>query len=258
MRDLAGHGKLSAIILTVCMNIKALLHKPILGLAALATVGAGAGIGAIASAQTAAPGTSATATTPAAAGSHRGMPGVFGKITAISGDTITIESQAWNKTSSGNTTTYTVDATNAAITVGQKGSAPTTSTISSLAVGDMIGVEGTVSGTNVAATKITEGMGGFGMGRGGPGMGGRGTEGTVTSVSGNTITITKQDGTTETIDASSATVSKMVTENVSDIQVGDRISADGTTSGTTVTAKHIMDGIPAAPTQAAGSTATQN
>ena len=249
------------------MNLKALLiSKPILSIAALATVGAGAGIGAIASAQTATSGTSSTATTAAARGQH--APGVFGKITAISGDTITIESQKWAKgqgsssTSSTDTTTstsYTVDATNAAITVGKQGSAPTMGTISSLAVGDMIGVEGTVSGTSVTATKIMSGMmGGPGMGRGGPGMGGRGTEGTVTAVSGNTITITKQDGTTETIDASSATVSKMVTENVSDIQVGERISADGTTSGTTVTAKHIMAGLPAAPTPNTTSTAPQS
>jgi hypothetical protein len=168
----AGHGTYQ-LIKSISMNIKLLSTKPIVALGALATIGAGAGIGAIASAQT----PTTTDSTGAATTATAHMPHVFG------------------------------------------------------------------------------GFGG--MGRGGP-MGGRGSVGTVTAINGNTITITKQDGTTETIDASSATVSKIVTENVSDIQLGDRISASGTTSGTTVTAKHIMDGIPAAPTQSTTSTASSN
>jgi hypothetical protein len=74
---------------------------------------------------------------------------------------------------------------------------------------------------------------------------GQGAIGTVTAVNGNTITITRADGITSTIDASGATITKMITENVSDIQVGERIGAEGSLSGTTITAKHIMAGIPA-------------
>ena len=90
-------------------------------------------------------------------------------------------------------------------------------------------------------------MGGIGMGHMGPGMG-RGAMGTVSAVSGNTLTITGDNGTTYTIDAGNATVSKIVTESVSDIQVGDRIDAQGSVSGSTVTADHIMAGIPTHPT----------
>ena len=77
---------------------------------------------------------------------------------------------------------------------------------------------------------------------------GRGAMGTVTAVNVNTITITNEDGSTATIDAENATVSKMVTEPVSSIEVGERIGAEGQVSGTTITAKHIMAGIPAPST----------
>ena len=80
----------------------------------------------------------------------------------------------------------------------------------------------------------------------GPGMGrGAGVMGTVTAVSGNTVTVTDKDGTTYTIDATSAEVSKTSTITVSQIAVGDTVGVQGTVSGTTVTAKHIMDGLPA-------------
>jgi len=69
-----------------------------------------------------------------------------------------------------------------------------------------------------------------------------GVGGTVTAVSGNTITVTAQDGKTYTIDASSATITKDETVGVSDIKVGDTIGAQGTVSGTSVTATNIHDG----------------
>lgn len=235
------------------MNLKALLAKPAVALAALAAVGGGAGIAALASADTA---TSSTSATQGMNRPDRAL-GVHGNITAIDGNTITIEDQGFGKNAT--ETTYTIDASNASVVKFEKPTsttdsssptAPTETTISvsALAVGDEIGVEGTVSGTSVTATKITSGLGGF-MGRGGFGRGGsamgHGAMGTVTAVNGNTVTIANGDGTTYTIDASNATVEKMVTESVSDIQVGDRIDAQGTVSGTSVTANHIMDGVPA-------------
>ena len=105
----------------------------------------------------------------------------------------------------------------------------------------------TTSTTQAAADAQQSGRPAFA----GPHMGmhhGRGVIGTVSAVNGNTLTITNQDGTSYTVDATNATVSKMVTEPVSSIQVGDRIGAEGTVSGTTVTAKHIMAGIPAPAT----------
>lgn len=85
------------------------------------------------------------------------------------------------------------------------------------------------------------------MGMRGPHGEGRGIHGTVSAVSGNTVTVTKSDGTTYTVDASSAKVSKIVDLSVSDIKVGDTIGVQGTVSGTSVTAVHIMDGIPPRP-----------
>ena len=52
------------------------------------------------------------------------------------------------------------------------------------------------------------------------------------------------NGTTYTIDASSATVQKMVAGSLSDIAVGDEIGVQGEVSGTSITAKAIMDDLP--------------
>ena len=87
-----------------------------------------------------------------------------------------------------------------------------------------------------------------------------GVFGTVTAISGSTITITskapqfgKKPGTTATagtvttytINAGSAIVTKNnVASSLSSITVGDVIAAEGTISGTTVTATTIRDGIP--------------
>ena len=69
-----------------------------------------------------------------------------------------------------------------------------------------------------------------------------GVGGTVTAVSGNTITVTGADGKTYTIDATSAAITKDETVTVSSIAVGDTVMADGTVSGTSVTATAIHDG----------------
>src|SRR5512146_566500 len=84
------------------------------------------------------------------------MPGIFGKVTAVNGTTLTVSDTRTD-------TSYTVDASGA--TVMKNGSA---SSLSSVAVGDTVFVQGTVSGTNVTATTIRDGvpMNGIGDGRG--------------------------------------------------------------------------------------------
>src|ERR1700739_1563294 len=77
-------------------------------------------------------------------------PGVFGTVSAISGDTITLQSKGFGQNATA--TTYTVDATNATVT--KNGSA---SSLSSIEGGDTLMVQGTVSGDNVTATKINDG-----------------------------------------------------------------------------------------------------
>jgi hypothetical protein len=225
-------------------------------------------------------------------------PAAVGTVTAISGNTITLLDQGFGKIASGSTvsstsTTYTVDATNATIqkitapvqpvpattgatTTGIKATkpAPTTITISQIAVGDHLVVQGTVSGSNITATTITDGifMNGFGHGPGMPGKGFNGTFGTVTAISGDSITLTSKTfsksatgstptstSVTYTVDATNATIQKIapaapfaagtkpvnptpITITVSQIAVGDNLMVQGTVSGTSITATKITDG----------------
>ena len=228
------------------------IPKPVVALAAVVMVGAGLGAAAFANADTISP-TTTTSSVSTQAGMHgrQGMaPGVRGTVSAVSGNTLMItETNPKDST----TKTYTVDATNAKVmkfaaptttattdtTAKPTRPTPTTISVSAIAVGDKVEVRGTVSGTNVVATDIMDGMmGGFGGGHGGP----RGETGKITAVNGSTVTITDSKGNTYTIDASSSKLEKISTISVSDLAVGDTISADGPISGTTITAKNIMDG----------------
>jgi hypothetical protein len=118
-------------------------------------------------------------------------------------------------------------------------------------------VQGTVSGTNITATKIEDGV--FGGGRGGRmggpgGPGDHGVQGTITAVNGSTLTVTCANGTVYTVNDAAATASKITSLSLSDIQVGDTVGVEGSVTGTTVTAKNIMDGVTlhSAPVAASG------
>ncbi len=136
--------------------------KLVFPLAALALVlSAGGGAVALAHADT---GTTTTpAMTPvggvAGAHDHRGGPhghaplGHDGVVASISGTTITMTEESNEGGAS-----YTVDAS--AATVMKNGVA---SSVSGIAVGDKIFVKGTVTGTNVVATKIMDGHGPRGL-----------------------------------------------------------------------------------------------
>ena len=78
------------------------------------------------------------------------VPVVLGKVTAVNGATITITGSR----PMGATTTYMIDATNAVVI---KNAA--TSSVSAIAVGDMIVVQGKVVGTSVTATRVIDGLG---------------------------------------------------------------------------------------------------
>ncbi len=168
-------------------------------------------------------------------------PAVAGKIQSISGNTLTVASRGFGKDSA--TTTYSVDATNATVF---KSNA--TSTISSLAVGDNVMVLGTVSGTNVTAKTIRDGMGMMrkeGEGAMPEGFSGNGqpvVAGSVTGVNGSTITISNTSNVTYTIDATLAKVMKGKDVGaLSDIVVGDHIVVQGTVNGNAITATTIID-----------------
>jgi hypothetical protein len=203
-----------------------------------------------------------TSTAFAAAGPWQGgggmmgghAPGVFGTVSAISGDSITVASKGFGPNATA--TTYTVDATNATVT---KDNA--SSTVSAIVVGDMVGVQGTVSGTTVAATSIHDGM--MRMMRGGHGgmFGGKGNAsstptmptitgngqpvigGSVTAITGDSLTVTNKSNVTYTVDATSATVSKagVTGATIGSIAIGDNVVVQGTVSGTSVTASSVID-----------------
>ncbi len=172
---------------------------------------------------------------------------VFGTVSAINGSTITISSLSMDKEAKTQTsTTYVVNAS--AATVDKNSIA---STIAGILVGDRVAVQGTVTGTNIVATKIHDGVMVKGTGRqtpATPGMDipeGNGQPiigGTVTGISGNTITITNKSNVTYTINATSAKVTKGNTAaTVSSVTVGDSIVAQGTVNGTSITAVNIVD-----------------
>ncbi len=86
-------------------------------------------------------------------------PAIAGKVTAESGNTLTVSGLNFGSGKVSTSTAYMVDATNATI---HKGNA--TTTVAGIAIGDMVLVQGNVSGTNVAATVIIDGKIGPGMG----------------------------------------------------------------------------------------------
>ena len=181
-------------------------------------------------------------------------PGVFGTVSAINGKIITITgNQGFGATAT--SVTYTIDATSATIT-----KANAAGTIASIAIGDSIAVQGTVTGTNVAATSIRDGImmrGGRGLedeAKGAPeqpgdeskspviGNGQPIVAGSVTVVTGSTITITNKSNATFTIDATNAKfLQGKNTIALSNIAVGDSLVIQGTINGSSVSATTIMD-----------------
>jgi hypothetical protein len=212
-----------------------------------------------------------------AAAGHSGMrggmtPGVFGTVSAVNGDTLTVTAaarparpmpeQASTSVSAPSVvagTVYTVNATNAKI---YKGSVTTTVSVSAIATGDTVMVQGTVNGANVAATVIRDGVSGTMGGR--PVMPGKGfghsasstssttpiiqgngepvVGGSVTAISGVTLTVTNTSNVTYTINAASATVVvKGASSTFSNVAVGDNVIVQGTVNGNSVTASSIID-----------------
>ena len=181
------------------------------------------------------------------ANKNKGMvrPGVVGTVTSISGNIITINGRQGFGTTTA-TVVYTVDVTNA--TVRKNNS---TSTISSILVGDMISARGTISGKNVTATSISDGVM-MGPGRGGrpnatstPQVIGNGQPviaGSIASINGNILTVTTVSNVTYTVDATNAKILKGQSPiTLSNITVGDRVVVQGSINGTSVTASTVVD-----------------
>ncbi len=160
-------------------------------------------------------------------------PKVFGTVTAISGNTITITSKGGTAT-----TIYTVDAANAEIEKAGK-----SVTLSSIVVGTSILVEGTINGTAIVAKEIKFGNGDnkdlnpMLEGNGQPIIGGK-----VTAVSGSTITVTNKSNVVYTVDLANAKIVKSgKTAVIADVVVGDTVLVQGTINGTSVVATSVID-----------------
>ena len=161
------------------------------------------------------------------------QPGIFGTVSSVSGNTLTVTSKRGMMNSNSATTTYTVDASSATVT-----KAGVASTVSAIAVGDTVSVQGTVNGTNVTAKTIRDGVNQpVVQGNGQPIVAGK-----VTAISGNIITITNQSNVTYTIDATNATITKGNEKSViSNVAVGDQVIAQGTINGNSVVASSVID-----------------
>jgi len=201
---------------------------------------------------------------PGGRGNDRGergngmAPGVFGTVASISGTTFTVTQKMIRPNETTTETTYTVDASNATII-----KSGVTTTISSIADGDTIMVQGTMNGTSVTATVIRDGINGAeekgsvpenpekGFGKNGTttkatssiqGNGEPIVGGNITSISGETVTITNTSNVTYTIDATTAKIIKNgTTTTIGSLTTGDTIIAQGTVNGTSVTASSIID-----------------
>jgi hypothetical protein len=202
-----------------------------------------------------------------ASGMRGGTPGVVGTVSAVNGSTFTVTSKGMmharpNASSSGATsatataTVYTVNASNATVYKNN-----VTSTIASVAAGDTVMVQGTVSGTTVTATTVRDGVGsatgkasmpgekGFTRGasstlpvlpikgNGEPVVGGN-----IIAINGTTLTVTNTSNVTYTVDASSATIVKgNVTSSIANVATGDSVVVQGTVNGTSITASSVID-----------------
>ncbi len=178
-------------------------------------------------------------------------PGIFGTVVSVNGTTLTVTS----KTSPKNTTitTYIVDASSATVT--KNGAS---SSVANIAVGDSVMVQGTVSGSSVTATSISDGMPQrrASLQNANPIINGNGQPvvgGTVASINGSALTITNKGNITYTIDASSATIEKGGAKStLSSVAVGDNVLVQGTVNGTSVTASSVIDqGAPRTSTNGA-------
>lgn len=237
------------------------MNKPLIATTLLAagTLGTGYAIGQIAGATPsfAAGGTHPHSTSYSihqnvanqAAGSH-----ADGQITAVNGDAITVTPDADRAGSNEYTGVTTITLSSATKYAVGRGAAATT-TRPTLAVGQYIVAEGSLSsdGKTLAATLVSVGAGGHGPG--GPGhMFGPHADGTVTAVNGDTISLkadADQAGSSEYLAVTSVVLTSATTYDAGrdnapsttrpSITAGEYLVAEGTVSngGATLTATRV-------------------
>ncbi len=170
-------------------------------------------------------------------------PELVGKVTSVNGTTLTVTGKNFGSGSA--SSTFTVDASSAVIL---KGGA--TTTVSGIAVGDVVLVQGTLSGSTITAKLIHSGV------RNGddkpkpkedrPGILNNGQPviaGKVTAVSGTMITVQSSASSTYSVNAANAVIKTKgnVSSTISAITVGDNVVVQGTVNGSSVVASTIIE-----------------
>jgi hypothetical protein len=211
-----------------------------------------------------------TANTQPANGQGRGAGGgTFGTLESIDGSTLTVATfnrGANGANAGGGTTTVLTNSST-------KFAKAVTGSFSDIKVGDRVTSTGTPDGTNtLTASRVTDtgtmtgGFGGQGAG-GGRRFGGNGNgtggpppsapngaarpdpnsvaNGTVKSISGTTLMVTQQDGTTKTVNTNGSTVvSVLKSVSINDLTTGQPVTVRGkTNSDGTVTATNVAEGL---------------
>jgi hypothetical protein len=173
-----------------------------------------------------------------------GQPGIMGAVSAVNGNTLTVSGRGLGRNAASSTETYTVNAANARVV--KNGS---TSSVSAIAVGDKIFVRGTVSGTDVAATLIRDGAAKPENGRDWSaqtssliqGNGQPIIAGTISAISGDTVTVGTKSGINYIVAASGAKIVEGKNQTtLSGLAVADTVIVQGSVNGTQVTASSII------------------
>ncbi len=196
---------------------------------------------------------SSSTTAPSTTSTNAASPqGVGGKVTAISGSTITISApqhtgrcapDVANPSADTNTTTYTVTTTDST-TFAKRSKGQ----VSDFSKGDNVMV---VKGESKTAKRIDE-VPNFGPSQQTNGTNkrssrndraGRALYGTVESIKGTTVVVREASGKTTTVSTNAKTVVTVLKKvDLASVKVGDRVRVDGTVSGTNVSAQHVIIG----------------
>jgi len=183
-----------------------------------------------------------------------GKPAVVGTVSTVNGTTLTVSGRngfmPGKVSSTSAATIFTVNASNAKVI---KGNA--TSTVANISVGDVVVIQGTVSGTNINATLIRDGQmpnprkgendksgdkqNALAMlqGNGQPVI-----AGTISVISGSTLTVTNKSNITYSVDVTNSKIfAGSASSTVSNLKVGDSVVVQGAVSGTSITASTVID-----------------
>ncbi len=180
------------------------------------------------------------------------MSGVFGTVMSVSGNTFTLSPRTNRGGSS--PAAYTVDASQAEII-----KSGASASLANIMVGDSVTVMGVVNGANVTAISIRDGgtQGQRAQASLPHGNDQSVISGSITAVSGLTLTVTDKNGIIYTVDATKSEIKKKnVPSHLSSVVLGDAVVVQGVVNGVSVVASTVMDG--GAPTAASQSITATN